>query len=87
MILDNHIKKYAEKAFSESNRKKFDGNSNARHIVKIEMAEVGDGDGGNFYCGLMIPRKVDNELGGSIIQNIHDREQAKQALLELAEML
>jgi len=83
------LQPYADKALSPDNRKPFDGDSNCPFRIVISMAEVGtygDEEGG-FWCEGKIPRQVDNCLGGSVVVQTNQKEEAIQMLEELIEKL
>lgn len=84
--MEKTTKEYVHKALSQKNRKTYDGDSNAPYKIVIKMAEVGsDGHRGEagFLCRLTIPRQSDNELGCSLEEDFHSREEAISLFEEL----
>lgn len=89
VLLPRILARYVERALSLSNRKVFDGDSNAPYRVVVEFAEFGPGIGleAGFGCCVRIPRQVDNELACSLCESWSDRREAAEVLRELAALI
>lgn len=89
----NMIFEYIKKTLRIDNRKVFDGDSNGKYRIKIELSEVGpdknhyDEFAGNFYFEIKVPRQVDNNLGNTLSEVIYSREKAIDMLENIIEEL